>query len=184
MLLINIENHAGRFGIVGLVMTILLLVGTITPVLSQERGIENKIPEGANRIIMEQEEVPPADVYVDAVKFLQRKEFDILTSEETFEVESLEGLLEAGPLSFTARKQVNEDMAIRIMADVNTVPGGARLVASVRYADSAEADIGEWKQAKWTAPEAKDAFFKGLEILRGIRYDAMDFEIGVAITTD
>jgi|GEM_PF-1502640 len=163
---------------------LLLVLGLAFGIAAQDirtRGVEMRIPDDANRIVLEQEGVPPADVYVDAVRYLEMKDFEMLVSEETFATDALESLLEAAPLNFSARKQINDTLALRITGDVSKIPGGGRLIASVEYADSVDTPIPEWKQAAWTTEPAKNAFFKALEIMRGTRYDAMDFEVGVAV---
>jgi len=172
------------------ISTIAIIVGLLIPFLPasaqaqvpNDWGVAGEIPEQANRIILDQEGVPAADVYVDALYTLERQDFKITDSEDTFNIDELSDIIADGiPLVFMARKQITDDMAIEISANVMTIPGGGRLVASVKYADSVETDVPNWKQAKWTEGRAKEAFYRGLETIRGIRYDAMDFEMGVAV---
>lgn len=56
---------------------------------------------------------------------------------------------------------------------------GALTIASVEYADQLPAE--EWHRAEWTQGKARRAFFEGLEIILGTAYDAVDFEVGVAV---
>lgn len=171
---------------------ILLIVLTLfltIPIFSDKtvpRGVENKIPENANRILLRQTEVPPADVYVDALRHLQRKGFEVTASEETFDDNLLEEITESRPLVFSAKKQINDTLAIRILANVEKCDGPAcgLLIASVDYAHNVDVSIPKWKHASWNKPAEKNAFFKALEILRGTSYDFMNFEVGVAVSTD
>ena len=148
------------------------------------RGVEKRIPQGANRILLRQTQVPPADVYADAINHLKRKNFEITASEETFDENFLASITESRPLVFTAKKQIKDTLAIRIMANVEQCEGPicGRLTASVDYAKDVDASIPEWKHALWSELPAKNAFFKALEILRGTSYDFMNFEVGVAVT--
>ncbi len=147
-------------------------------------GVAHEIPQGANRIMLKQEAVPPADVYADALYYLKRHDFKITASQELLDTDSLEDLLESAPLTFAAKKQIKDNLAIRILGNVNAYAGGGILIVSVEYASSVDQSIAQWKKAKWTSGKSQEAFFKGLEIIRGTRYDAMDFEVGVAITSD
>jgi len=147
-------------------------------------GIANKIPQGANRILLRQEAVPPADVYADALNYLKRHDFEVTASQEILETDSLEDLLERSPLTFAAKKQIKANLAIRIVGNVNAYAGGGILIASVEYAPSVDKPIAQWKKAKWNSGKSQEAFFKGLDVLRGTRYDAMDFEVGVALTSE
>ncbi len=159
----------------------------MSQVYSQDKawGVENRIPEGANRILMKQTAVPTADVYVDAINHLKRKDFEIITSEETFDSDLLEAITETKPLVFSARKQINDTLAIRIMGNVkNCGATCGLLLASVKYANDVNAPIPDWKYASWNKMEGKNAFFKALEILQGTAYDFMNFEIGVAVSTN
>ncbi len=170
-----------------IMLIILLPIIFINSLISQEavtRGVEKRIPDGANRILLRQTQVPPADVYADAINHLKRQNFEITASEETYDENILTNITESRPLVFTAKKQINDTLAIRIMANVEKCDGPlcGRLIASVDYAKDVDASIPEWKHARWTDPPAKNAFFKALEILRGTSYDFMNFEVGVAVT--
>ncbi|MFP4548159.1 MAG: hypothetical protein ACLFQM_08495 [Fidelibacterota bacterium] len=177
-------NTGNYLNVIVLALLIPLLM---SQVYSQDKAwdIENRIPEGANRILLKQTAVPTADVYVDAIHHLERKDFEIITSEETFDSDLLESITEKKPLVFSARKQINDTLAIRIMGNVqNCGPTCGLLVASVKYANDVNAPIPNWKNATWNKMDEKNAFFKALEILQGTAYDFMNFEIGVAVTTE
>ncbi|MCF7803560.1 MAG: hypothetical protein K9N46_02480 [Candidatus Marinimicrobia bacterium] len=172
-------------------VALLVATGLLIPTMSAHLnaqvpnswGLTSKIPEDADLILMQQEGVPPADVYIDALLSFKRQNYELKHSENTFDPAELEGIiLGDSPLVFVAKKQVTDDLALEITANVQPIPGGGKMLASVRYAESVEADVGEWKQAKWTEGKAKEAFFRGLEALRQTRYDAVDFETGVVVT--
>lgn len=145
-------------------------------------GVIEKIPENANRIVLIQEQRPPASVYVDMIHVLRLKGYDIRYSEENMDIDYLTDMLDDEPLVFTARKQVNDDLALWIKGNVEMTPGGGKLVASVNYAENVNAAADEWKNARWTDGQSKLAFFEGLETLRSSHYDALDFEVGVMVT--
>ncbi len=170
------------------IMVLALLISLfVSQVYSQTKtwGIENRIPEGANRIVLKQTAVPPADVYVDAINHLERKDFEITTSEETFDGDILESITESRPLVFSAKKQINDKLAIKILGNVQICgPACGLLLTSVKYAEDVDTSVPDWKNATWNKPAEKDAFYKALEILQGTAYDFLDFEIGVAVTTD
>jgi len=162
----------------------LFLTGCATTSKSIPHGVLEDIPQNANRVILDQEGVPPADVYVDALMTLKNQGFSVVSSKETFDLDKLSDILKNEPLVFAAKKQIQPGLAIRIAGDARTVPGGGRLIASIMYANDVNDDIEQWKDASWTSGKSREAFFQGLEILRGTRYDAMDFEIGVAVSTN
>ena len=182
----NLNNK--DFNLLRFILAGMIIAGIALPLSGQNivRGVEKNIPHNANRILLKQTEVPPADVYVDALNHLKRKDFEITASEETFDDNLLEEITESRPLVFSAKKQINDTLAIRIQANVDKCSGplGGLLIASVDYAKDVAAPIPEWKHASWNKPEEQDAFFKVLEILRGTSYDFMNFEVGVAVTTD
>jgi len=160
----------------------LFLTGCAATSKSIPHGVLEEIPQNANRVILDQEGVPPADVYVDALMTLKNQGFDVVSSKETLDLDKLSDILENEPLVFAARKQIQPDLAIRITGDARTIPGGGRLIASIMYANNVNDNIEQWKDARWSSGKSREAFFQGLEILRGTRYDAMDFEIGVAVS--
>ncbi len=61
---------------------------------------------------------------------------------------------------------------------------GSQLVASTKYAEDVDTPLTDWNQAKWTDGETQDAFAEALDIVRHARYDAMDFEVGVALASE
>ncbi len=147
-------------------------------------GVLDKIPQNANLIMLDQQGVPPATVYADALITLQNQHFQIVSSKNTLDIDKLSDILKNEPLIFSAKKQIQPDLAIKITADARSMAGGGRLIASVKWAPNVNDSVEQWKDARWTSGIPREAFFEGLEILRGTRYDAMDFDIGVAITPD
>ena len=109
--------------------------------------------------------------------------FKITASSETLVLKNLEEILDREPLIIEARKQVEQDMAIQLTFNVNPTAGvGGKLLASVKYAANVDASAGKWKEAKWTDGLAQEAFIHALDLVRHARYDAMEFEVGVAVT--
>lgn len=141
------------------------------------------IPRNANRIILEQEQQPPADMYVDAMQFLRNAGYDITKAEDAMETQSLNDLAENRPLTMNAEKQINDDMAIQITLNVNTTPGGSELIASAFYADSKDVSEANWNEASWTDGKSKKAFEKAFFALRQGTYDTITFESGVAVAS-
>jgi len=180
-----INNPRNRLTtILSVILAATLLLSLTGFAQAQQFGILSQIPEDANRVVLEQEGVPPADTYVDTYNLMRTADFQIIDSEETLELSSLRDLIAEGdPLVFTAKKQVRDDLALRISFNIETTPGGSKLIASAEYADDVNASIPNWNQATWTDGEAQDAFAEALDIVRHARYDAMDFEIGVAINS-
>jgi len=164
---------------------VLALGGFLTTTASaQMNGVDTEdIPDEANRIVLIQESVPPANVYVDAYNTLQRLDYTINSSATTLDTESLQEFLDEDPLIFTAEKQVNDKMALRLSLNVEKTAAGGKLVASAEYAENLNAPTTEWKQAKWTDGLAKDAFFSAFETLRNAQYSAIEFESGVAVAS-
>ncbi|MBD3223836.1 MAG: hypothetical protein GF313_03855 [Caldithrix sp.] len=145
-------------------------------------GILEEIPQGANRIILIQEGVPPADIYVDTYNLLRNMDFQITASEETLVIRDLRDILENDPLVFAAKKQINQDLAIWMVFNCNVAPGGGKLIASARYAENVDSPVAQWQPAKWSSGKAQQAFIEALDIIRHGRYDAVNFEIGVAVS--
>jgi len=141
--------------------------------------VAEQIPNGANRIVMVQEEVPPADVYVDTYHLMNTMDYQITASEETLEPSSLEDILDREPLVFSAKKQVRDGLALWFTFNVDATAGGGQLLTSVKYAENVNAPLPQWKQAAWTQGKAKAAFADALDVVRHARYDAMDFQVKV-----
>jgi hypothetical protein len=146
-------------------------------------GIEQRIPENANLIVMEQEGVPPADVYIDAYNMLKMQDFEITASEETLVARTLRDILKDHALVMAAKKQIDDDLAIWIKCKSETMPGGGRLISSVEYTEDVNAPISQWERASWDYDDekARQAFFEALDILRHAAYDAISFRIGVMV---
>ena len=183
-MLSGVSNIISRLSFLPVAVLILVLLGGCAQTGNvRYGGLQEEIPDGANRVLLEQEEMPPADAYVDAYHFFERKGgFDIVASEETLDLDELgEILTDDDPLAFTAHGQVARNMAVRVAINVDRLPAGtgALTIASVEYADQLPAE--EWHRAEWTKGRARRAFFEGLEIIRGTAYDAVDFEVGVAV---
>jgi hypothetical protein len=147
-------------------------------------GVAEDIPNNANRIVLQQEEVPPADVYVDMINLFELKDWELTYSEENLDTDNLEDLLEDEPLVFGAKKQITDDLALWISGNVEGTAAGGIMVASVKYARDVDTPVAEWNDARWTRGKAQTAFFEGLETVRSARYDAMDFEVGVMVETE
>lgn len=173
------------------VFTIIILFGAFT-VLSgcaatqtgTPAGVAEEIPNNANRIVLEQEEVPPADVYVDMINLFQLQGWEVTYAEENLDTDNLEDILENESLVFGAKKQITSDLAVWISGNVEGFAEGGRMIASVKYASDIDTPIAEWNDARWTRGKAQTAFFEGLETVRSARYDAMDFEVGVMVETE
>jgi len=144
-------------------------------------GIQDEIPDGANRIILNQREITPSDVYLNALNTFRRAEWEVIASEDAEDVTELADLLtgEEEALAFTARGEVSDDLALRIAVNVEPIPAGGRLIASVDYAANTLAD--NWQDAAWTTGREREAFFEALEVLRRTAYDNAGFEVGVAV---
>jgi hypothetical protein len=144
-------------------------------------GIQDEIPEGANRIVLEQREITPSDVYLNALYTFRRSDWEVIASEDSEEVTELDDLLagEEEALAFTARGEVSDDLALRIAVNVEPIPAGGRLIASVDYAANTPTD--SWQDAAWTTGREREAFFEALEVLRRTAYDNAGFEVGVAV---
>jgi len=145
-------------------------------------GILEDVPEGANRIIMVQEGASPADVYVEMYNMLVRADFQITTSAENLILEDLEELLDREPLVIQAKKQIHEELALQLAINVDETNQGGQLIASAKYAEDVNASVTQWKQAKWTSGQAKDAFVEAMDVVRRARYDALEYETGVAVS--
>lgn len=171
--------------ILSLLVAVMVLFAFTGTMFAQQApmGIVEDIPDGANRIIMVQEGVPPADVYVDTYNLLRTKDFQITASEESLVLSDLRDILNNEPLVFAAKKQIRDDMALWMTFNVNTTPAGGQLIASAKYAEDVNTPVGEWKQAAWTSGKAEEAFIEALDVIRHARYDAMDFEVGVAVVS-
>jgi hypothetical protein len=141
------------------------------------------IPNNANRIILEQEEQPAADMYVDAMQFLRDAGYEITKAEDAMETQSLNDLAENRPLTMNAEKKINKNMAVQITINVNTTPGGSELIASAYYADSKDVSEANWKEASWTQGKSKKAFEKAFTALRQGTYDTIAYETGVAVAS-
>ncbi len=161
-----------------------LMMGCATSQDGMPAGVEQDIPNDANRIVLQQTDVPPADVYVDMINLLQLKDWTLTYSEENLDTDNLEGILENEPLVFSAKKQINNNLALHITGNVEATPEGGQMIASVKYSDNVDTPVGEWQNATWTSGKSQTAFFEGLEAVRSARYDAMNFEVGVMVETD
>lgn len=144
-------------------------------------GIQDEIPDEANRIILEQREITPSDVYLNALHTFRRADWEVTASEDSEDATELEDILtgEEEPLAFTAENEISPDLALRITVNVEPIPAGGRLLASVDYAENIPAD--NWEDAAWTRGMERRAFFEALEVLRRTAYDNAGFEVGVAI---
>jgi len=166
-----------------LVVPLILAFAIFTSTLSAQTipsEVSKAIPQGASQIVMEQNGTPPADVYVDTYYLMERANYKITASEETLEPQSLYDLLNGdSPLVFSAKKQVNDNLALWFTFNVEEIPGGGKLLASVKYSDDVNTPTEDWKQAKWTNGKAKTAFTKALDLIRHDRYDTMDFTLKV-----
>lgn len=167
----------------------LALIVALLPTAAQAQqttypGIQEEIPEDANRILLEQRSVPPVEMYVSALNYFERTDWEVIASEETKDLTALEGILSDtdGPLAFAVQKEVAPDLALRIAIHVDLIPAGGRLIASADYATGIPAQ--RWQDAAWTNGKAQRAFFEALEILRRTAYDSADFEVGVAVEPD
>ncbi|MBD3275008.1 MAG: hypothetical protein GF372_06830 [Candidatus Marinimicrobia bacterium] len=147
-------------------------------------GVAEDIPNNANRIVLQQEEVPPADVYVDMINLFNLQDWEITYSEENLDTDNLEDILENEPLVFGAKKQITNDLALWISGNVEGTAAGGIMIASVKYAGDVDTPVADWNDARWTMGKAQTAFFEGLEAVRGARYDAMDFDVGVMVETE
>ncbi len=179
-----LTKHTGNFGsLLSLLVAVVLLFAFTSNVIAQESpmGVIEDIPDGANRIIMVQEGVPPADVYVDTYNLLRTMDWKITASEATLVMSDLRDLLDDEPLVFAAKKQIQDDLALWMSFNANVSPEGGRLIASAKYAEDVNTPVGEWKQAAWTSGKAEEAFIDALDVIRHARFDAMDFEVGVAV---
>ncbi len=174
----NYLNHSNLGKLLVAAVSVLFFVGFALPAFAQ---MEQTIPENANRIIIEQEGVPPADAYVDAINMFELMDWEIIASEETLILDNLREINDTEPLVFAAKKQVTDDMALRISGNVDAIPGGGEMMISAEYAEDVDTPVPEWKQASWTSGKAKEAFQKTLDIIRHSAYDAVDFEIGVSV---
>lgn len=165
-----------------LLASLLLLLFTSCATTPYYAGLQERIPDDANIIILIQEEAPPAEVYVDAIHSFERSGYEIVASEETMEINSLTDLFDQdGALTFSATKQVDADMALRITGRADVAKEGGRLIASAEYATTMNTPLSEWNDARWTNDRPREAFFTALEQLRHTGYDALDFEIRVGI---
>lgn len=180
---IKTSRLLGRFISTTALLTALLFLLAPQGVAAQEAfsGIQDEIPDGANRIILDQREITPSDVYLNALNTFRRSDWEVIASEDAEEVTELENLLagEEDALAFTARGEVSDDLALRIAVHVEPRPAGGRLIASVDYAANTPAD--NWQDAAWTTGKEREAFFEALEVLRRTAYDNAGFEVGVAI---
>lgn len=172
------RNSLSLLLILPLLLALVLVSG---PAFAQQlpTRISNDIPSGANHIVMVQEGVPPADIYADTYNLMKIMDFQITASENTLEPSSLEDILDQEPLVFSAKKQVNDNLALWFTFNVDAVSGGGQLMSTVRYASNVDAPVSQWKQAKWTNGKAKSSFTDALDIIRHARYDAMDFKVKV-----
>lgn len=167
-----------------MIVSLLLAVvftGTIFAGEKDVQPVARDIPENANRIIMQQEGQPPADMYVDAVQFLEKRGYKIVNAENPLETDSLSELTEKKPLVLRAEKKVSKDLTMQIAVNVNTMAGGSELAASVYYADSADVTAGHWNQASWTEGDSRKSFNIAFQDLRRGTYDTLRFESGVAV---
>ena len=124
--------------------------------------VTEEIPEGANRIIMDRQEIaeelasdtPGLAFYVDARQHLEENGFEIETAddEELFLI--------------TAPQQVSDSLALRMNLNIDPAPGGSRLIGLVEYANSAAASEGAWRPASWTGGAAQEAFSAAYDIMR------------------
>ena len=158
-----------------------VFTGTIFAGEKDVQPVARDIPENANRIIMQQEGQPPADMYVDAVQFLEKRGYNVINAENPLETESLSELTENKPLVLRAEKKVSKNLSVQIAVNVNAMPGGSDLTASVYYADSADVAAGHWNQATWTEGDSKKSFNLAFQDLRRGTYDTIHFESGVAV---
>ena len=143
------RNSLSFFLILPLILALVLVSG---PALAQQlpTRVTSRVPDGVNQIVMVQKGVPPADVYVDTYHLMQNMDFRITASEETLEPTSLQEILDKEPLVFSAKKQVNDDLALWFTFNVDVVAGGGQLLSSVKYSDDVNAPLSQWKQAAWT----------------------------------
>ena len=167
------------------VMVLLLSTVFTGSVIAGEQHVEPvaiDIPDNANKIILNQDEQPAGDMYVDALNFLEDQGYTVVHSEEPVDVDALTDLADQHPLTMRAEKKVSDDLTMQIAVNVNTTPGGSELAASVYYADSKDVTQGNWHQATWTDGDSKKAFNMAFRDLRAGTYDTMQFESGVAVT--
>lgn len=146
-------------------------------------AVTDDIPKNANRIILQQEQQPAADMYVDAMQYLRDAGYEITKAEDALETQSLNDLAENRPLVMNAEKKIDKNMAVQITLNVNTTPGGSELIASAFYADSKNVSEASWKEASWTSGKSKKAFEKAFTALRQGTYDTVTFEAGVAVAS-
>ena len=158
-----------------------VFTGTIFAGEKDIQPVARDIPENANRIIMQQEGQPPADMYVDAVQFLEKRGYTVINAKNPLETESLSELAEHNPLILRAEKKISKDRTVQIAVNVNAVSGGSELAASVYYADSMNVTAGHWNQASWTEGDSKKSFNIAFQDLRRGTYDTINFESGVAV---
>lgn len=178
------DPHLTLRSVPGLLLGVLLLFSFTGTALSQQtgmlRGVTDEIPADATKIVLQEETVFPGDAYINALRYFQRKDFVVTSSEETFNTSILKDLIDNEPLIFEVKKQISDDMALSISVNIDSRrPRGSIIKADAKWAHDVAAGSDEWKQAKWTSGRDRIAFFKALELMRGTAYDTITFEIGV-----
>lgn len=141
--------------------------------------LDTQIPNEANVIVLEQESTVPAEMYLDALQYMQRAGFKVTHSENTVDPDSLTFTSKSAPLTFSVEKQLDENLALRINYNVNAIPGGSELVARAEYTENISDKGTQWNEAQWTHGKAKKAFYTTLQSLREATYDKIYFETRV-----
>ena len=133
-----------------------------TPAPDAAPTVTEEIPEGANRIVMDRQEIteeltsdaPGLAFYVDARQHLELNGFTIETADDE------ELFLITEPMA------VSDGLAVRMNINIDPAPGGSRLIGLVEYANSPAASAGAWQAASWTDGPAREAFSAAVDIMR------------------
>lgn len=135
--------------------------------------LPDDVPEGANRIIMEREEMtegldadaPALAFFVDARQHLRENGFTLAEDDEE------ELLLTTEPM------QVDDDLALRIQVHARPAPGGSEVYISSNWAPTTTAAPNAWQAAHWTDGMPREAFGETYTIMYNLAHSDLLFGV-------
>lgn len=140
-------------------------------------GFDTVLPEGTNRIIVEQDtdvpqgiDAPPEGLYRDAREALEASGFEIAATAPESHVIT------------TEPKEVADDLSVKINLNVIETATGNLIVASAWWAPTRTTMEADWQEAAWTEGRSKKAFAEAISALREIYHVSFyaGVELGVA----
>ena len=162
---------------VWIVIAFFLLFGNIFAEINHCPYNKKNIPANADTIIFETKLIPPSGTYSNLVNHLKQDGYRIMAAEEMFDRDLLDKISDKNKLIFTAKKQINDTLAIRMKNEVKSCDSlnCGIIVVSVEYANDAQAPLHQWKEAGWNQPVAQKAISIAIDAIKQAGYDTHSY---------